>query len=249
MSYIDRHNGKADTDEACLIMYQIVKAVSYLHGEGVTHRDVKPENILLSTTKPGARVILTDFGAVAKFNKGPWGRSKRMQTMIGTVNYVAPEVRGANRHSKQPGYTSAVDMWSIGCVTSVLLTGSSAFVVSQVSADRQASAATIIEAAAKCDLRRLDNSQVWDGIDTRAKDFIKHLLILHEGQRLTAYQASTHDWFMQKRPRVSIERRYNQAIADWTIHFTARDFKKDIAHFIDRRIPKDDPRKRCKYDR
>ena len=90
MSFIDRHNGKADADEARLIMYQIVKAVSYLHGEGVAHRDVKPENILLSTTKPGARVILTDFGAVAKLNTGPRGRSKRMQTMTGTVNYVAP---------------------------------------------------------------------------------------------------------------------------------------------------------------
>ena len=162
----------------------------------------------------------------------PWSHS--------WTDLYASEVRGTNRHSKQPGYTSAVDMWSIGCVTSVLFTGSSAFVVSQVSADRQASAAAMIEAAAKCDLRRLDDSKIWDGIDTRAKDFIKHLLVLDEGQRLTANQALTHRWFTQKRSRQSIEDRYNQAISDWTIRSTARDFKKDIAHFIDRRIPKDD---------
>lgn len=95
MSYIERHGWRLSPDEACLIIYQIVKAVCYLHHKGVTHRDLKPENILLSTTAAGGRVILTDFGGATQISPGGQTSSKRMQTMTGTANYLAPWVSTA----------------------------------------------------------------------------------------------------------------------------------------------------------
>ena len=92
LSYIERHGGRIDLDESRLIVYQILKAVSYLHHNHVTHRDLKPENILMSTTATGARVVLTDFGGATKAIVTKKGLSNRMQTMTGTPYYVAPWV-------------------------------------------------------------------------------------------------------------------------------------------------------------
>lgn len=83
-SYVDQTNGPlADTD-ASLIVYQILKALEYLHGIKITHRDLKPENVLMSFPAVGARVILTDFGHSIKAPKS------RMQSCVGTADYVAP---------------------------------------------------------------------------------------------------------------------------------------------------------------
>lgn len=90
MSYIERHGWRVNPKESCLVIYQILKAVSYLHRNNITHRDLKPENILMSTTATGARVILTDFGGATRTVANNKGLSSRMQTMTGTAHYVAP---------------------------------------------------------------------------------------------------------------------------------------------------------------
>lgn len=85
MSYIERPRTEICDAEACFIIYQVLKALEYLHGKGICHRDLKPENILMSTPAPGARVILADFGHA----KQP--HSRRMKTAsVGTDYYVAP---------------------------------------------------------------------------------------------------------------------------------------------------------------
>ncbi|KAL8848693.1 MAG: hypothetical protein Q9221_006303 [Calogaya cf. arnoldii] len=237
MSLIERHDWRVDPDECCLIVYQILKAVSYLHQSGITHRDIKPENILMSSTFPGARVILTDFGGAIKINIDSKRVSNRMLTMTGTRDYVAPEVRGNNRLVEQSGYTRAVDMWSVGCVTAATLVGRPAFATSQMSGARQDSAAAVIAAATKYDLHVLDDSDVWGDIDIQPKDFIRRLLVLDEQARLTADQALLHDWFKQGGDRHDVLTRYKKAIAGWKPTWPGWDFKEDLNAFIDRRIP------------
>lgn len=91
MSYIERPRTKISDAEACIIVYQILKALEYLHRHGICHRDLKPENILMSTPTLGARVILADFGHSIKLSGGTQAHSRRMRTAtVGTDHYVAP---------------------------------------------------------------------------------------------------------------------------------------------------------------
>ena len=91
MSYLERPRTKISDAEACILVYQVLKALEYLHGQGICHRDLKPENILMSTPSLGARVILADFGHSVKLAGGKQARSRRMKTAsVGTDYYVAP---------------------------------------------------------------------------------------------------------------------------------------------------------------
>ena len=74
MSYIDRKGQGTITDEeACMIVYQILRALKYLHGIRIAHRDLKPDNVLLSTTGASARIILADFGQSTNCSRGRKG--------------------------------------------------------------------------------------------------------------------------------------------------------------------------------
>ncbi|KAL8880653.1 MAG: hypothetical protein Q9198_001979 [Flavoplaca austrocitrina] len=163
--------------------------------------------------------------------------SNRMLTMTGTRHYVAPEVRGNNSLVKQSGYTCAVDMWSIGCVTVAILVRRSAFATSPSFEGRRDSAGAIIAAAAEYDLGVLENPEVWGDIDPQPKDFIRRLLILDEKERFTAHQALKHEWFTQEGDQQPLLRRYEKAVAGWKPMWPGWDFKQDVEAFIDRRIP------------
>lgn len=89
------------------LLWQLVGALEYLHEQGVAHRDLKvpyypilklgshfanlsvinrqPDNILLTSTNPGARIILTDFGTAKQVSLG-----SRMVTFVGTIEFTAP---------------------------------------------------------------------------------------------------------------------------------------------------------------
>lgn len=167
--------------------------------------------------------------------------------MLFGADFGNSEIRGKNCLVQQPGYTKAVDMWSIGCVTAAMLIGRSAFVMSQASTGRQPSAATVINAAAKCDLSVLDDVGVWGEIDGAAKDFIKRLLVLDEGSRLTADAAIIHSWFTQERHGHRMAKRYDEAIASWKPCGTSWDFKENLDRFINGRLGEKDVRpKRAK---
>jgi serine/threonine-protein kinase Chk2 len=100
-------------DKARGITRQVLDAIAYLHGRGIAHRDLKPENILLAE-KGSSVVKISDFGLSRIIDEGSFAR-----TMCGTPQYVAPEVL----LSAGSGYTSAVDLWSIGVILYVMLAG------------------------------------------------------------------------------------------------------------------------------
>lgn len=84
-------------------MIQIVSAVEYLHGIGIAHRDLKPENIMFESKSLDSTLKLIDFGYSKKTDEN-------LETPVGTVAYVAPEVITTNHYDK------AVDLWSLGCI-------------------------------------------------------------------------------------------------------------------------------------
>jgi serine/threonine protein kinase len=75
--------------EALLIIRQIIEGIKYLHDNDIVHRDVKPENILMTDLSPMARVVLTDFGSAKRLNSA--NGLVRMHTVnVGTTEYRAP---------------------------------------------------------------------------------------------------------------------------------------------------------------
>lgn len=94
------------------LMFQILSALAYVHSKGILHRDVKPQNILL--TERETRVKLADFGLACVYNLSPPHENKNCSAI--TLWYRPPELLLG--HSK---YTTDADIWSAGCVFAEML--------------------------------------------------------------------------------------------------------------------------------
>lgn len=108
MEYLPLGNLKAQeriTDtESLTILCQSLDALTAVHEDGIVHRDVKPENILIQSRNP-LQIKLSDFG----LSKA----SLDLQTFCGTHEYAAPEIYSTGRSTS---YTEACDIWSLGVV-------------------------------------------------------------------------------------------------------------------------------------
>lgn len=91
-----------------LFFYQLCTAVKHLHDMGITHRDLKPDNILLSSSEEETLVKVSDFGLSKLVEK-----DTIMKTLCGTPLYVAPEILETKGHG---AYSKKVDVWSLGVV-------------------------------------------------------------------------------------------------------------------------------------
>jgi len=100
--------------EASFYFANIVCAIEFLHVEGIAHRDIKPDNILLG---PDGYLCLTDFGSSAKLSQldGSW-------TETGTIYYMAPECQ-VDPMYEPTDLPEAIDWWSSGCVLYEMVTG------------------------------------------------------------------------------------------------------------------------------
>lgn len=110
--------GSFTEKDATEVLCMVLEGVRYLHSLGITHRDLKPENLLYYHPGPDSRILITDFG-LSKTRQN--AKNETMDTTCGTPEYIAPEIL-----LRQP-YTNAVDMWSIGVITHVLLSGQMPF--------------------------------------------------------------------------------------------------------------------------
>ena len=103
--------GRLTMDEASFIFYQIVNGIQYLHENKVVHRDMKPENIMLTKDMI---VKIGDFG-LSKYFKST---ETRLKTNCGSPCYSAPEVLRGNRYKPQP-----VDIWGMGIILYCMVCG------------------------------------------------------------------------------------------------------------------------------
>ncbi|KAL3241223.1 serine/threonine protein kinase PSK2 RNJ42_03315 [Nakaseomyces bracarensis] len=86
--------------EAKLIFKQIVSGIKHLHDQGIVHRDIKDENVIVDSK---GFIKLIDFGSAAYVKSGPF------DVFVGTIDYAAPEVLGGNPYAGKPQ-----DIWAIG---------------------------------------------------------------------------------------------------------------------------------------
>jgi eukaryotic-like serine/threonine-protein kinase len=112
--------------EVVSILKEVVDALSYAHGRGVVHRDIKPDNVILS----GRHALVTDFG-VAKAIGGASGRTAltTVGVALGTPAYMAPEQATAD-----PNLDHRADIYAVGVLAYELLTGRTPFAGSNAQA-------------------------------------------------------------------------------------------------------------------
>ncbi|CAM9697755.1 unnamed protein product [Discosporangium mesarthrocarpum] len=109
------HKGAYSEHEAASFMREVVDALSYLHGHNIVHFDLKPENLLLASPEfDSIDVRLVDFGSAFLLEEGGKGTPRENS---GTVAYSAPEVL-LGEH-----FGPAADMWSLGVLMYILLSG------------------------------------------------------------------------------------------------------------------------------
>eukprot|EP00931_Biecheleriopsis_adriatica_P005111 TRINITY_DN10666_c0_g1_i1.p1 TRINITY_DN10666_c0_g1~~TRINITY_DN10666_c0_g1_i1.p1 ORF type:complete len:636 (-),score=127.92 TRINITY_DN10666_c0_g1_i1:20-1927(-) len=109
-----RHHAPLTEEFAKLVMRNSLSALAHIHsvfGVGLIHRDVKPENLRFRDSGPNSELVLVDFGLCC-----PACPHEENRMVVGTLLYVAPEV-----FSKI--YSTQVDLWSLGVVLYIVLTG------------------------------------------------------------------------------------------------------------------------------
>ncbi|KAH0610025.1 uncharacterized protein H6S33_012571 [Morchella sextelata] len=194
-----------DEIEAMPVVWQILKALEYLHSKGIVHRDLKPDNILCTSNVAGSRVVLTDFGSARFFTP-----ATRMTSAVGTLEYLAPEVIPPTRGMVSSGYSHAVDLWSLGIVVYVLLSGYSPF---GAESGPTLPPDAVLAKARSGDLRRLETGVEWRDVSGEAKDFIRSLICVDPRKRMTLEQAKKHNWL--GRHAKELEEVYSRAVGDW----------------------------------
>ncbi|KAM4824412.1 serine/threonine-protein kinase H2 [Urocitellus parryii] len=161
--------------DAVRILCMVADGIRYLHALRITHRDLKPENLLYYHPGAESKILITDFGLAHSGNKsGDW----TMRTLCGTPEYMAPEIL-----LRKP-YTGAVDMWALGVITYILLSGSLPF--------DDESHTRLYRKILKGKYNY--TGEPWPNISHLAKDFIDKLLILEASHRMSAGQALDHPW-------------------------------------------------------
>ncbi|KAH0541096.1 calcium/calmodulin-dependent protein kinase type 1 isoform X3 [Cotesia glomerata] len=164
--------GSYTEKDASGLIRQVLEAVDYMHEQGVVHRDLKPENLLYYSPDEDSKIMISDFGLSKMEDSGI------MATACGTPGYVAPEVLA------QRPYGKAVDVWSIGVISYILLCGYPPFYD-----ENDANLfAQILKGEFEFD------SPYWDDISDSAKDFIHKLMCVKVEDRYTCKQALAHPW-------------------------------------------------------
>ncbi|OBS22126.1 hypothetical protein FPOA_08462 [Fusarium poae] len=109
-----RKHGKFEESVVSSLTRQTLSGLAYLHREGILHRDLKADNILLDLD---GTCKISDFG-ISKKTDNIYGNDKT-NSMQGSVFWMAPEVI----RSQGEGYSAKVDIWSLGCVVLEMFAG------------------------------------------------------------------------------------------------------------------------------
>ena len=167
--------------DASKCVYQIAKALEYLHQFGIVHRDLKPENIMLKGKKPYESfdsLKIMDFG-LSKI----LGPNEKVNDGYGTLTYVAPEILTRKPYNKQ------VDIWSLGVIVFYTLSGT--FPFDDSSNDEQIIAKKTVFSEISF------NHPSWKTRTQSSKNFIQKTMTKDLEKRIKIEDVLVHSWFVE----------------------------------------------------
>ncbi|KAJ0412503.1 hypothetical protein ATCC90586_006870 [Pythium insidiosum] len=187
--------------DVMFIVRELLTVLAFLHSQGITHRDVKPENVLCRTTSLRDGIVLIDFGLAHKGRVG----AATMTGMNGTCHFMAPEMFG-----KESRYGSAVDVWALGVVAFVLLFGRYPFDARFMSQVEDKIVAGHYEFPSEMLHEIVAGhyefpSEMLHEVSPEAIKFIEALLTVSPNGRPTAEQALRHPWFQLDLPELDTD--------------------------------------------
>ncbi|XP_078419406.1 serine/threonine-protein kinase D1 [Cetorhinus maximus] len=153
------------------LITQILVALRHLHFKNIVHCDLKPENVLLASADPLPQVKLCDFGFARIIGEKSFRRS-----VVGTPAYLAPEVL------RNKGYNRSLDMWSVGVIVYVSLSGTFPFNEDEDIHDQIQNAAFMYP------------PNPWKEISLEAIDVINNLLQVKMRKRFSVDKSLSHPW-------------------------------------------------------
>ncbi|CAN0223392.1 unnamed protein product, partial [Discosporangium mesarthrocarpum] len=168
--------GHYSEGQAARIMAEVMEAVCFLHAQGIIHFDLKPENIMLA----GVGDELVPEVKLADFGSAFWQHRDVAGAKDFTTAYSAPEVL------TQGHVDEKVDVWALGVVMWVLLSGRHPFDTSRGLGEEEVARRVTSE---EPDLQGMRH------VSPEGKDLVRRLLAKDPRDRPSARQALTHPWF------------------------------------------------------
>ncbi|XP_073339027.1 serine/threonine-protein kinase D1 [Pagrus major] len=153
------------------LVTQILVALRHLHFKNIVHCDLKPENVLLASADAFPQVKLCDFGFARIIGEKSFRRS-----VVGTPAYLAPEVL------RNKGYNRSLDMWSVGVIIYVSLSGTFPFNEDEDINDQIQNAAFMYP------------PHPWKKVSQEAIDLINNLLQVKMRKRYSVDKTLSHPW-------------------------------------------------------
>ena len=175
-SYLEQRKFKISEERAAIIMNKICEAVFYFQSYfGVIHRDLKPENVLLTSSSDDSDIRILDFG-LSKISTP----NEKCTEPYGTLTYCAPEIILDEPYNKE------VDMWSIGVMTYLMISGRLPFNGEDEN-----------KIAREIAFNEPDfiNAECWKKVSKECISFIKQLLEKNAKKRMVIGDALKHPWF------------------------------------------------------
>ncbi|NXO76414.1 MYLK2 kinase, partial [Sitta europaea] len=161
------------TEVDCMVFVrQICEGIRFMHHMGVLHLDLKPENILC-VAATGHMVKIIDFGLARRYNP-----NEKLKVNFGTPEFLSPEVVNYELVSY------STDMWSMGVITYMLLSGLSPFL-----GDDDTETLNNVLAA-----NWYFDEETFESVSNEAKDFVSNLIIKDKSARMSADQCLQHPW-------------------------------------------------------
>ena len=172
--YLKKKKFNFSERQATNIMSQIAKGVKYLHQYGIAHRDLKPDNIMITQQNDYGVIKIMDFGLSKILSP-----NERMVDGYGTLSYVAPEVLLRTPYNKE------VDIWSMGVILFYMLSGKLPFRGHK----EQEVAEKIVY-----DPLEFDEDD-WETRSQKVQDLISCCLEKKKEDRITIDKFINHPWF------------------------------------------------------